>query len=47
MKTIPLDTAAETIDKDRVRLRVAVPEAALDPALRAVYRRWSQQMKVP
>lgn len=47
MKTIPLDTAAETIDKDRVRLRVAVPEAALDPALRAVYKRWAQQMKVP
>jgi trigger factor len=47
MKTIPLETAAETIDKDRVRLRVAVPEAALDPALRAVYRRWAQQMKVP
>src|SRR5918999_1784172 len=47
MKTIPLETAAETIDKDRVRLRVAVPEAALDPALRAVYKRWAQQMKVP
>src|SRR5918992_5204475 len=47
MKTIPLETAAETIDKDRVRLRVAVPEAALDPALRAVYKRWAEQMKVP
>jgi trigger factor len=47
MKTIPLETAAETIDRDRVRLRVAVPEAALDPALRAVYKRWAQQMKVP
>jgi trigger factor len=47
MKTIPLETDAETIDKDRVRLRVAVPEAALDPALRAVYKRWAQQMKVP
>ena len=47
MKTVPLEAAAETIDKDRVRLRVEVPEAALDPALRAVYRRWSQQIKVP
>jgi trigger factor len=47
MKTIPLETAAETIDKDRVRLRVEVPEAALDPALNAVYRRWAQQIKVP
>ena len=31
--------ARESVDKDRIKLRVEVPEAALDPALSAVYRR--------
>jgi trigger factor len=42
-----LQTAAERLDKDRVKLRVEVPENALGPALNAVYRRWANQMKVP
>ena len=40
-------TERESVDKDRIKLRVEVPEAALDPALAAVYRRWSQEIKVP
>jgi trigger factor len=39
--------ARESVDKDRIKLRVEVPEAALDPALSAVYRRWSREIKVP
>jgi trigger factor len=40
-------TERESVDKDRVKLRVEVPEAALDPALNEVYRRWARQIKVP
>ncbi|HEY7874546.1 MAG TPA: trigger factor [Actinomycetota bacterium] len=42
-----LQTTAETLEKDRVKLRVEVPEKALEPALEASYRRWAGQMKVP
>jgi len=42
-----LTTVAEEAGKDRVKLRVQVPEKALDPALTAVYRRWARDIKVP
>lgn len=41
-----LSVSAETLERDRVKLRVEVPEDALRPALDAAYRRWSQQIKV-
>jgi trigger factor len=47
MPTTALETTAEQLEKDRVRLRVTVPEAALRPAIDAVYRRWAQSIKVP
>lgn len=42
-----LSTTAEPAGKDQVKLRVEVPEAALDPAMGAVYSRWAKQIKVP
>ncbi len=42
-----LQTTAERVGKDRVKLRVEVAEEALRPAIDAAYRRWSQQIKVP
>jgi len=42
-----LQTAAERLDRDRVKLRVEVAESALAPAINAVYRRWANQMRVP
>lgn len=42
-----MQTTAETLEKDRVKIRVEVPEETLDPALNQVYRRWSQEIKVP
>src|ERR687883_1756935 len=42
-----LDVTTETLDKGQVKLRVEVPEVALDPALEGAYRRWAGQMKVP
>ena len=47
MKTDALATTSERVDKDRVKLRVEVPESALSPALEAVYRRWATEIKVP
>jgi len=47
MSSPEVATERESVDKDRIKLRVEVPEAALDPALTAVYRRWSQEIKVP
>ena len=47
MKTDALTTTSEPLDKDRVKLRVEVPESALSPALEAVYRRWATEIKVP
>ena len=46
-KNPTLETTAETLEKDRVKIRVEVPEDAIDPALKQVYRRWSQEIKVP
>lgn len=44
--TPDLQTSTEELDKDRVKLRVEVPEGALGPALDAAYRRWAKQIKV-
>jgi trigger factor len=42
-----MQTTAERVQKDRVKVRVEVPEDALGPALDQVYRRWATQIKVP
>jgi trigger factor len=42
-----LTTAAEHLDGDRVKLRVEVPEDALEPAMKTVYRELSGQLRVP
>jgi len=42
-----LQTTTERVEKDRVKLRVEVPEGALEPAINAAYRKWSNQMSVP
>ena len=47
MSSPDVATERESVDKDRIKLRVEVPEVALDPALSAVYRRWSEEIKVP
>ena len=47
MEATKMRTTAEHVDKDRVRLRVEVPEDALDPAISTVYKELAQQMKVP
>lgn len=41
-----LQTSSERLDKDRVKLRVEVPEKALSPAIDAAYRRWANEIKV-
>jgi len=47
MATDTLQTTSERVDKNRVKLRVEVPEGALGPAINAVYRRWANEMRVP
>jgi trigger factor len=47
MKTDTLLTTSERVDKDRVKLRVEVPEDALRPAVEAAYRRWAREVRVP
>jgi trigger factor len=47
MTTTDIQTTAERIEKDRIKLRVEMPEAALAPAINAVYRELANQMKVP
>ena len=42
-----LQTSAEPVGRDRVKLRVEVPEDALMPAVNAAYRRWASEMRVP
>src|SRR5918999_5253064 len=42
-----LQTSAERVDKDRVKLRVEVPEDSLEPAINSVYRELSRSMKIP
>ena len=40
-------TTKETVDKDRVKLRVEVPASSLEPAINATYKRWAAEIKVP
>jgi trigger factor len=47
MPTATVETSAERVEKDRVKMRVEVPEQALGPAIEAVYRRWAKEIKVP
>jgi trigger factor len=47
LQTQDLHTETERVGKDRVKLRVEVPEEALQPAVADVYRDLSSQMKVP
>jgi trigger factor len=47
MNQTALQTSSERLDKDRVKMRVEVPEPAFAPALDAVYRRWANEIKVP
>lgn len=42
-----MHTSSEPLDRGRVKLRVEVEEAALDPSLEGAYRRWAGQIKVP
>lgn len=42
-----LQTTTERLEKDRVKVRVEVPPAALEPALNAIYRKWAADIKVP
>lgn len=45
--TTTLQTSTEQLEKDRVKLRVEVPENALKPAVDAVYKRWANEIKLP
>jgi len=47
MTTATLQTSSESVGKDRVKLRVEVPEDALDPAISAAYRKWANDVKIP
>jgi trigger factor len=47
MPAATVETSAERLEKDRVKMRVEVPEKALNPAIDAVYRRWAKEIKVP
>lgn len=42
-----LNTTADRIGKDRVKLRVEVGEDALQPAIDAAYKRYSREIRVP
>jgi trigger factor len=42
-----MQTTIEQLEKDRVKIRVEVPEDALDKALAQVYKRWAREIKVP
>jgi trigger factor len=47
MSDTALQTTTEVLEKDRVKLRVEVPEDALKPALDAVYRKWANEIRIP
>lgn len=47
MQPTKVNTSSERMGKDRVKLRVEVPEASLDPALNAAYRKWANDIRVP
>ena len=42
-----LQTSTEQLGNDRVKLRVEVQPAALQPAIDAIYRKWAKDIKVP
>ena len=42
-----MQTTAERIDKDRVKLRVEVPAQALDDSLARTYKKWANDIKIP
>ena len=42
-----VQTSTERLGNDRVKLRVEVTPAALEPAIAAVYRKWAKDIKVP
>jgi trigger factor len=42
-----LNTTAERVDKDRVKLRVEVPPAVLDKPIADAYKRWANEIKIP
>ena len=45
MPDTDLQTTTERLEKDRVKIRVEVPPAALEPALKAVYRKWANDAR--
>jgi trigger factor len=47
MPEAPLQTTSERVDKDRVKLRVEVPAAALDDSIAKTYKRWANDIKIP
>ena len=47
MPQATLSTTTEQLEKDRVKLRVEVPESALKPAMDAAYRKWANEIRVP
>jgi trigger factor len=47
MATASLQTASESVDKDKVKVRVEVSEEALEGSIDAAYRRWAKEIKVP
>lgn len=47
MTTSTVQTTSEQVEKDRVKLRVEVPESALKPAMDAAYRKWANEIRVP
>ena len=47
MADTQLKTTTERLENDRVKVRVEVPPAALEPTLNAIYRKWAQDIKVP
>jgi trigger factor len=47
MNQAAVQTTSERVDKDRVKVRVEVPEKSFAPAVEAVYKRWANEIKVP
>ena len=47
MQTTGIQTTAERVQEHRVKLRVEMPEKALEPAINAVYRELAKEIRVP
>lgn len=47
MQSNALQTTSTRLGKDRVKLRVEVPESSLGPAIESAYRKWANEIKVP